>query len=177
MSRRRLIAFALVVAVQLAVVVGWVASVEHHLATGRPLVLAVEGRDPRDLLRGDYVTLAFPFERLEGLTLPQGLEVGDTAYVVFDTAAEPAEAVAVVAENPELMPGRLALRVTVEGPHRVGAPNLTRFFVPEGTGRPLEDDIRDATVTLEAAVDDDGVGILRQMRIGDTVIADTRLFP
>lgn len=177
MSRRRLIVFAVVVVVQLAVVLGWVASVERHLATGRPLVLAVEGRDPRDLLRGDYVTLAFPFERLEGLTVPDGLEEGDAAYVVFDTTAEPAEAVAMVAENPGLVPGRLALRVRVEGPQRVTAPNLTRFFVPEGAGRPLEDDIRDAAVTLVVAVDDDGAGVVRQLRVGGTVVADTRLFP
>lgn len=42
----------------------------HRLARGRPILLTVTTRDPRDLFRGEYSTLAYEIGRLRGLPVP-----------------------------------------------------------------------------------------------------------
>jgi uncharacterized membrane-anchored protein len=56
---RELAAVAVLAGVCLAIAAGLVAHKEHVLATGRPVLLELEPRDPRSLMQGDYMVLRY----------------------------------------------------------------------------------------------------------------------
>src|SRR5512142_2691329 len=75
MALRRHRAFWLVVALQVVAVLAFAGVKEYALAGGDEIVLATVPVDPRDLFRGDYVTL-----RYEISTIPGRFAPGDTVY-------------------------------------------------------------------------------------------------
>ena len=65
-------ALLLVAALWLAILGGMVAINEHTLRTGREIVLKTVPVDPRDLFRGDYVTLRYDISRLQACCFTAG---------------------------------------------------------------------------------------------------------
>jgi uncharacterized membrane-anchored protein len=59
---RDLARVAVLAGVCLAIAVGLVAHKEHILATGQPVYLELEPRDPRSLMQGDYMVLRYAME-------------------------------------------------------------------------------------------------------------------
>lgn len=178
MSRRRLIFLALVALVQTAVVLSLALRHEVRLAEGRDLILDVRPIDPRDPLRGDYVILGYDIQTLPAsVPVGEGLKGGREAWLVLTLdAAGHGTPQRVVASLPEgLAPDEVALRVLWQRSareagqtHRLDLPNLDRYFVPEGTGRPLEEAIRDGSVQALLRVAPDGDALL------DSLIVDGR---
>lgn len=80
---------ALAVTLPYLIVIGMVVKAILPLATGRPVLLAIEPVDPRDLMRGQYVELAYDFTMLDlekfSHTLTPGREYrfGDRLYLVL----------------------------------------------------------------------------------------------
>jgi uncharacterized membrane-anchored protein len=141
----RLLAFALLVLLQALVVVGLVVREERLRASGREIVLKAAPVDPRDLLRGDYVILAYEAQsmsyNLRDFSGPEPTQ-GDEVYVVFEREGRywvPAEYRRAAAGDRPPEPGEIFLRGTVESVSRrslvrVAYANLDRYYLPQGTG-------------------------------------------
>ena len=152
---RRLAIFALIVLAQAAVVLALVVREERLLASGTEITLEVVPVDPRDLLRGDYVTLAYAAQNLEGVD-GEFATTGEEIYVVLEQRG----AYWVPADyhrdrvSPSSLPSgavQLEARVTTStlGRLRVDYPNLDRYYIEAGTGDPPE--IPDAVISVSGS--------------------------
>ena len=145
-AHTRLAAFALLVLLQAAVVIGLVVREERIRATGRVVVLKAAPVDPRDLLRGDYVTLRYDIENVPTYYARYGgrASAGEQINVILRRNGhywEVTEYTPATSDSPAPAAGDVFLRGTVESLDanssriRVSYANLDRFYVPEGTGR------------------------------------------
>lgn len=148
--------FVIAALAQALVLTGYAAAQELSLRRGTEIVLQTVPVDPRDLFRGDYVVLRYTMTRISGCYF----SVGSTIYVpleprgdVFDRLSEPDSRYSLLFSRLEdarwwlsAGPNRLVLRGRVEsaGPNSGAGPacqvayGIESYFVPEGTGRRLE---------------------------------------
>jgi len=137
------------------------------LASGREIVAEVVPIDPRDLFRGDYVRLGYGFQR-DPVEVPAGTSQGDTVYVTLRPAAAPDEWEVVGAsatlEKPA-DPSNVVLKGHADyvSASAEGAPpkasiryGIESYFLPEGTGKPLEEQVREKKVAVVLAVGTSG---------------------
>lgn len=147
--RSRLLILAVVVA-QLLFLLGIVGYKETILRTGKIIVLQTMPVDPRDLFRGDYVTLRYAISTLESSKIKglYSVDEGETVYVRLGQEGE-----VWVAKEGEKEPrpewdvflkGKVTdiieQRTTDGGSqtdYRIEY-GLEAYFVPEGAGRRIE---------------------------------------
>jgi len=83
--RARLFVAAFVV--QALVLIGWAAGLELQLARADRVRLEVVQRDPRDLLRGDYVVLQYAIDQIPADMIAGGRpEYGERLWVILEPA-------------------------------------------------------------------------------------------
>jgi len=151
------------------------------LSRGKEIRLAVVPVDPRDLLRGDYVTLAYPMSRLktDEIEGDDGFNYQEPIYVSLSEGADGWRATAIHRDPPA---GGTFLKGIVQDSYssedcKVATPcrevrvdyNLERFFVPEGKGRALETLRNDQRVSVDVAVADDGRAALKRLLVDGDV--------
>lgn len=160
---------------QVLVLFGMMAPRGTTLMTGESILLQVVPVDPRDLLRGDYVTLNYDINRVpaggvQGLfTVRQGGKAGYgvAGKVVYVTLLPEPDGQhyrgGPVSINPP-GPGVKSIRGTLadESWIRFG---IESYFVQEGKGKEYEKAIRDRRVSAEVALAPDGGAVLRGLRI------------
>ena len=185
---------ALVAAVQTAVLAWMVADRISLLRTGREITLTVVPVDPRSLFRGDYVNLGYDISRVEIArppdTVPLRRRGQVPVWVQLEPGADGAWKVAAaslerpkdVAKERVLLAGRTQFDWVVAGdfaapstPGAAGAPARTRkvfvrygiekYFLPEGTGIPIEQAVRDRKITATLAVSPAGVAAIKALSI------------
>jgi uncharacterized membrane-anchored protein len=140
------------IGLQVVFFIGWASVEEARLGegVGESIVVRVTPVDPRDLLRGQFIRLAYEFSWPDSSFVAQSLPAaGSTVWVVLRREGElhvPKEA---LAERPErLALGEVALRGRVlPGRFMFG---IESYFVPEGTETP---DWQDLTVRLRVGRD------------------------
>ena len=160
------------------------------LRHGREIVLPVTPVDPRDLFRGDYVILGYAVAQVPGpagesgkldpgpivpgkATPAAALRPRTPLYATLEQQADGGwQAVASsrthpgsVATNQVVLQGR-----TNERPwSRPGTVQLRygieSYFVPEGTGKPLEDSVREKKIQALIAVAKDGTAAIKGLII------------
>ncbi len=145
MRSRTALFVALLIGFQALVLVGMAAAEELGLRRGTEVTLQTVPVDPRDLLRGDYVTLAYDITTPRS---PHGrLDIGDTVYVVLRKSGDVWVDSQVTSYRPS---GGTVIRGTVvrTDPLRIEY-GIEAYFVPEGRGWELgpSDDI-DAVVSI-----------------------------
>lgn len=158
------IALAVVAALQTAALATMVYGRVTLLSDGREIVARVIPVDPRDLFRGDYVILGYAFGRSE-VAVPEGTVAGDTVYATLrETAPEEWEVVSIApTRTAPADPAQVVLKGTVayvtSGGGGGGAPpraqityGIESYFVPEGSGRTLEAQVRDKKISAVLAV-------------------------
>jgi uncharacterized membrane-anchored protein len=178
MIRSLKVRFYAIVLLQVVLVVGLIVQKQITLWTGQPLLLKTIPVDPRDLFRGEYVALRYPFshlapEDLHGPEYGPGLHfaVGETIYVALRRDGRFWTNDYVSKTPPTTAPAFLRGRVTRVSP--TAAPKGTgidaeygieSFFVPEGQGAKLEAAGRErgAFLAVEVIVDRNGRSVLRQ---------------
>jgi len=159
------------VAAQLLILVGMIALRALPLITGQTVLVRVEPVDPRDLFRGDYVILSYPFSRvppdqigaLSGEQLSSKKLEGRTVYVplVPDSNGVHMRGGTVTLEKP-------ASGLFIKGHmKRYGSMEfgIESYFVEEGTGRRYERAIRDRHLSAELAVTSGGQAALKSLGI------------
>ncbi len=156
------------------------------LKTGREIVMQVVPVDPRDILRGEYVTLGYgisPMRRasLQGGATLDGASRGDAVFVTIRPGAESAwTPVAVATSYPkDVATGEAVLKGRVQylwdeasnEASNADANLAVRFgiesyFVPEGSGKPIEEAVRDKKIQAIVVVGSDGTAALKGLVIG-----------
>jgi uncharacterized membrane-anchored protein len=139
--------FAAIVAAQILLLAGWAGSHEWALRTGQTILLETEPVDPRDILRGDYIILAYPAQRIlfdqfdppiatapaPGTTVSVELRLEGG----FHRVARASLGALTAAPGATVVTGRIE---AVRWGARPGEVRVTygidRFFVPEGKGTP-----------------------------------------
>lgn len=188
MTDRRwlILAAAAVAALQIGFLISMIAGRAAVLRNGQEVTLQVEPVDPRDLLRGDYVTLAYNISRLPAGLFPDlpadGVEGGSDRTVFVRLKAD-ADGVfqpvaARLGDRPEPAPaeGEVDIRGTTHSRWsgrtafvsvRYG---IERFYVPEGEGREIERDLRQRSFRMKVAVAKDGSAQIKSFHDGETML-------
>lgn len=178
LSRRRLlIAGVLAATMQTGILASMIREGTSILAEGTPISLKTVPVDPRDLLRGDYVTLRYEFSTLEASLIegPWPAMSGDaTLYVVLAPSGDgywhPLRA-RFQQITPD--PGEVVLRslpfhfeLATDRPATISAEyGLERYYVPEGQGKELEQARNASRVVIDARVLDDGTARIAALRL------------
>jgi len=169
----------LVALVQSAALFKMVYDRDRLLKNGREVMLSVRPLDPRDIFRGDYVTLGYDISSLKTSNLPEekrassdAIERGGTAYVTL--TPNPAGGWTVAGVTPAypaaVASGDIVLKANVLSIWRSTDTTdavlnlrygIETYFVPEGTGRALEDKVRSHKIEAIVAVDSSGEAALR----------------
>lgn len=162
----RLKLFILVLALQLAWLLGTVATQETALARGHVIKLETQPVDPRDLLRGDYLVLNYKISNVPtNLFVPpltNTLPYHQTVWIAVAPHGEFHELVRASfqrfepAANEVLLRGESAGWGNVERGVRVSY-GLEQFYVREGTGNPR------GKITVNAVVPASGRASIKQV--------------
>lgn len=187
MQKSRLVIAALAVALVQIGFLGWIiAGRAAILRDGREVLFYSKPVDPRDLLRGDYVVLEYEIDRItfnllvntvekdavtrEGPIYVRLVEGADgywhpTSASLYDPFAAPPSADEVdiagkVEAGRPLGPG-----LTFDVDYGLG-----RFYVPEGEGRVIEDDMRARGMVVKVAVGSDGTAQIKALMDGQVML-------
>ena len=159
----------LVLGLQIAWILGTVATQENKLHSAPTVLLETRPVDPRDLLRGDYVILSYQISQLPlklfQPPLAEAPAAGKTVYVVLEAHGKFHEAVSAALEFPTPQPGQTVMRGGAEYSGQPSGTNpvvrvhygLERYYVAEGTGNPQ------GKLTVEAAVPKSGQAVIKQV--------------
>ncbi|MBI4354133.1 MAG: GDYXXLXY domain-containing protein [Candidatus Omnitrophica bacterium] len=144
-----------------------IVSKEFTLRTGQEIVLATVPVDPRDLFRGDYVTLRYQISSLDLTRLPSDrstFTAGETVYVSLASDGSHHVATRLDSRPPH---GSLFLRGTAgeaTGRDVSVLYGIESYFVPEGKGRELES-ARGHGLDVRVAVDRFGRGVIQSVAV------------
>lgn len=144
------------------------------LRSGHEVVLQTEPVDPRDLMRGDYVTLNYEISSVarkdiegqppnDARSVYVALKAGNggvwhlsrASFAPFNDLSADEVMIRGTATYPvsETGPGTVRLRYGIE-----------RYYVPEGEGRAIEDSQRALRITAVVAINNAGKAVLKALR-------------
>ncbi|WP_246066788.1 GDYXXLXY domain-containing protein [Paenibacillus koleovorans] len=125
---------------------------------GKEIRLQTVPVDPRDLLYGDYVTLQYEISRLKPELWKGGgeqPEQGDVVYVVVKPGGNGVHSAAgIYGDKPSVGEGEAVLKGRVDYSWNeaiVVKYGLERYYIPEGTGKELEQRAGDLIVQVKVA--------------------------
>lgn len=181
MAKKFLIALAVVAVGQTLALASIVYGRMQLLKTGREIVLPVIPVDPRDIFRGDYVMLGYKLSPLnyslsKDGALPKGMRRGGPIYVTIapDGAGEWSVVRYAGSFPGDVKPEEAVLkgRITsiyggdASGGWSIGVRyGIESYFVPEGTGKALQDAVREHHVATVVALGKDGTAAIKTLTI------------
>ncbi|NDK10222.1 GDYXXLXY domain-containing protein [Candidatus Gracilibacteria bacterium] len=123
---------------------------EYTLYSGEEIFLETAPVDPRDLLRGDYVTLRYTFEndaQVENYIIQNNVQDGTVLYISFLKDIENKGTVSGVSEIKPNSGIFIQTKVQEQSWWSSGIETgIGKYFVPQGTGREIESIRGDMTV-------------------------------
>lgn len=171
-----------------SLVIGWMVwDRVTLLASGREIRAAVVPVDPRDIFRGDYVILGYGFATAADVALPDDARQGDTVYALLKSQAPNDWTLAGVSASAPAAAGEgeIVLRAIVDSVRRgntTGAPTvgrlrygIERFYVPQGQGGAIEQQVREKRIVAVLAVGSDGKAALKGLEADGQRIAEEPL--
>jgi len=192
MAKNRLLISALVLAlVQVGFLTWIIASRAMILRYGQEVLLKVEPIDPRDLLRGDYVSLGYEISNVPArLVVNRGdasSSMEGPIHVRLKKGADgfwhPASAALAPGFADAPADGEVDVLGTVssswtqdeEEVLRVDY-GIGRYYLPEGEGRPIEHDMRVRSFGILAAVGKDGTLQIKALMDGNKMLFSEPLY-
>ncbi|TPI83446.1 GDYXXLXY domain-containing protein [Mesorhizobium sp. B2-8-9] len=193
MTGKKLIISALVLALVQIGFLSWIiAGRAAILRNGKEVLLKVQPVDPRDLLRGDYISLNNNISRIPVkliVNLPQGkFSSDDTAIVVRlkkgsdgywqPTAAWFGKAPAPAGADEADIAGHVGEGWGLSDPEATIAPDygIDRFYLPEGEGMAIQDDMRVRPFGIKLALSADGTAQIKALMDGDKTLFEEPLY-
>jgi uncharacterized membrane-anchored protein len=193
MTGKRLIISALVLALVQIGFLSWIiAGRAAILRDGKEVLLKVAPIDPRDLLRGDYIFLGYEISRIPVkliANIPAGkFTSNDSELVVrlkkgadgywqpsaawFDAVPGPA------ASDEADIVGHVADGWDLRGQDMTIAPDygIERFYLPEGEGRAIQNDMRVRPFGVRVALAADGTAQIKALMDGDKTLFEEPLY-
>lgn len=168
------------------------------LASQREIVLATEPVDPRDLFRGDFVTLNYTASQIDVATVggDNVFDKGQDAYVVFAESDHLWQPVAIYRHrlaskaraSGEVMVKARVINSYLTDPDHPEKPcpegcetevlsyGVESYFVPEGSGAELEDARNDAGLEIVIAVRSDGRAAIKALQLDGRVLSQEGIF-
>ena len=142
---------------QLGVLVAMIAGNTVPYIGGQTVLLRVVPVDPRDLMRGDYVTLSYDISRLAPASTGGGAD--RTVYVSLAPEADGRHFQGSAASFTRPATGPY-IRGTTGGPGRITF-GIESYYVQEGRGRDYEQAVRERRLAAEVVLGYDGSPTLR----------------
>lgn len=154
---------------------------DRLIKNGREIAMQVLPVDPRDLFRGDYVILGYGISPIRETPIApdvvEKLRTGSAVYVTLRSDADNVwKPVAVGMAYPEttdpqdvVLKGRVTSiwqTANKTNPSVSVSFGIEKYFVPEGTGKPLEQAVRDKKIQAIVAVGPDGAAALKGLIVG-----------
>ncbi|MDX8434056.1 GDYXXLXY domain-containing protein [Mesorhizobium abyssinicae] len=193
MTGKRLIISALLLALVQIGFLGWIiAGRAAILRDGKQVLLKVEPIDPRDLLRGDYIFLGYEISRIpvklianipadklvsDDTSIVVRLKKGADGYWQPTTAwfgAAPAPAAADEADIVGHINDGWGLRE--EGASITPDYGIERFYLPEGEGMAIQNDMRVRPFAVRVAIAADGTPQIKALMDGDKTLFEEPLY-
>jgi uncharacterized membrane-anchored protein len=179
---------AVIVALLQTVIIGY--TIESHasiLRSGTEVLLKTAPIDPRDLLRGDYVTLNYDISSVPASTVVGGppKEAGEMVLSVrlqkhpdgfwsivessFGTLEPKPDTVVLKSQPFQYYPVDADQRIRVDY-------GIERYYVPEGQGRDLEQARSDGHLSIAARVSDSGQAQIRSLLLDGKPVYEEPLY-
>lgn len=164
-----------VIALQTAALAYMIADRQQMLNSSRVVTLKVAPVDPQDIFRGDYVILTYGISSLD-LTKLDGddnLVGGDKVFVTVVQQGTEWNAVAIGKGKPFAVQGGIPIQGTVNYVDQVAdSPvktarityGIESYFVPQGTGREIEQERQKGDLSADIAVDNQGRPAIKALR-------------
>ena len=144
------------------------------LNASRSVTLKVIPIDPRDMFRGDYVILRYSISDLDldKLAGDNKFETGDTIFVTLEQKEQDWIAVAVGRARPFATPRGIVIKGIarpLNGSSDTGTQiavdyGIESYYVPEGTGRAIENERQKGDLSADIAIDNQGRAAIKAMR-------------
>lgn len=157
------------------------------LRNGKDITLLSEPVDPRDFLRGDYVTLSYAisniaFDKISGTAPAEGdgdiyvsVKLADDGSWSFNSASwqkrndVPANEIELHGQTSAFINSPAYSQVHVNY-------GIERYYVPEGEGRAIEDQQRERKIEAVIAVNDAGDAQIRALKDDGKVLYEEPLY-
>jgi uncharacterized membrane-anchored protein len=142
------------------------------LSFGKEILLEVEPIDPRDLFRGDYVTLSYKISRIDLNNIPfdTNFSLGETIYAALSKKEKFWTIDSVSHTKPDLTENQVCIkgRVTSSYNNKLSVEwGIESYFVPEGEGRLIERQREGGNVSVIVSVDSTCSSVLKELLIND----------
>ena len=160
--------YLLIAALPLAVLLFTPVSNYVVLLLGERVLLETLPFDPRDILRGDYVRLEYEIDTIDADLVPAEFDEDADEYAYVSLSVD-GRGVGRVLGVSRWRPGQgpyLKARLNSYWKRYDADYNLGVYYVPEGTGRALEDAIRDKRVLADVRILR-GRGVIKTLEIAD----------
>ncbi|MER9596649.1 MULTISPECIES: GDYXXLXY domain-containing protein [unclassified Mesorhizobium] len=193
MTGKRLIISALVLALVQIGFLSWIiAGRAAILRDGKQVLLKVEPIDPRDLLRGDYIRLGYDISRIPlkliGNIPADKRTTDDTSIVVRlkqgvdgywgPTAAWFGQAPAPAAADEVDIVGHVSAGWDLNPEATAISPDygIERFYLPEGEGMAIQNDMRVRPFGIRVAIAANGTAQIKALVDGDKILFEEPLY-
>jgi uncharacterized membrane-anchored protein len=194
MAGKRLIVSALLLALAQVGFLSWIiAGRAAILRNGTEVVLKVEPVDPRDLLRGDFIYLSYDISRIPVkliANIPAGQSASHDGPIVVRlkkdadgywraVAAWLDKAPAAAGANEVDIVGYIAAgRDLSSDPDATVSPDygIERFYLPEGEGLAIQNDMRVRPFAIKVALAKDGTAQIKALLDGDKTLFTEPLY-
>jgi uncharacterized membrane-anchored protein len=150
------------------------------LRNGREIVLPIRPVDPRDLFKGDFAGLSYDISRLDA-GLVSGLGGAQREQTVYVTLERDAGEVWKPVSVARTLPAGLGTnQIAIRGRTNRYASNLIsygleRYYLPEGTGRKIEEMATKSQLSAIVAVDSKGRAAIKGLVIDGKRVYDEPL--
>jgi uncharacterized membrane-anchored protein len=151
----------------LIIIIGFIATKEFTLRTGKEVLLKTVPVDPRDLFRGDYVILHYEISRLDLNNIVADytdFKIGDKVYVILKKENGYGVASKIFMNSPK--DGELFLKGVVKNVRdkRLSVEyGIESYFVPEGKGREIERIREGKKLEVKVSIDRFGNAAIRSL--------------
>jgi uncharacterized membrane-anchored protein len=158
------------------------------LRSGRDVILLSEPIDPRDFLRGDYVTLSYGISSISAEKISGNRPEAHGLVDVYVTLAKGPDERWVFAgaswqARTDIKPEEVQIRgrmlnyayMSFNGAYRVKY-GIERYYVPEGQGRAIEERQRERKIDVVVAVSQDGEAQIRALRSDGKVLYEEPVY-
>lgn len=162
------IKFLIAIAIQIIIALGLVIFNASLLARGTEVLLPIEPFDPRDPLRGDYVSLQYDISRInQNLIIDEDdtVKANDVVYVVLEKENNYWVARSVTKNKPSegfFIKGNVKSAYSYNGTIRI-VYGIEQYFISEGTGSELEKKMSLRQAFAKVVVDKNGKAILKDI--------------
>jgi uncharacterized membrane-anchored protein len=164
--------FLLLISVPAIVILIFLCVNLYTLHFGQEIILKTAPIDPRDLFRGDYVTLSYEISRIDLNDIPYDANFlsGETIYACLSKKEKFWTIDSVSHTKPNLNENFVCMkgRVTSSYNNRISVEwGIESYFVPEGKGQLIERQRNAENVSVIVSVDSTCSPVLKELLIND----------